>query len=51
MSWSWNQIIFTFRSGSSFPAKANKSVVFPELGGPNSNVILQNTYAENENGS
>ena len=51
MSWSWNQIVFTFRSGSSFPDKANKSVVFPELGGPNSNVILQNTYAENENDS
>ena len=31
----------TFRLGSSFPAKANKRVVFPEPGGPNSNVILQ----------
>lgn len=32
----------TFRSESSFPARANSSVVFPELGGPKSNVILQN---------
>ena len=33
----------TFRSGSSSPARANKSVVFPELGGPKSNVILCET--------
>jgi hypothetical protein len=35
--------LFTFKFGSSFPAKANKSVVFPELGGPNSNDNLENT--------
>jgi len=33
----------TFNFGSSFPAKANRSVVFPELGGPKSNVILKRT--------
>lgn len=32
---------FTLRLGSSFPAKASSNVVFPELGGPKSNVILQ----------
>ena len=32
--------ILTLRSLSSFPAKAKSSVVFPELGGPKSNVIL-----------
>jgi len=30
----------TFNFGSSLAAKANNSVVFPELGGPKSNVIL-----------
>lgn len=30
----------TFRSGSSLPAKASSNDVFPELGRPNSNVIL-----------
>lgn len=34
--------LLTFNSGSSFPAKASNSVVFPELGGPKSSVILQN---------
>lgn len=32
--------ISTFRSRPSFPANANKRVVFPEFGGPKSNVIL-----------
>jgi hypothetical protein len=32
--------IATFRLGSSFPANANNSVVFPELGGPKSKVNL-----------
>jgi len=35
-------ILFTLRSGSSCPARAKRSVVFPELGGPKSNVILIN---------
>ena len=35
--------LFTFKFGSSFPAKANKSVVFPELGRPYSNDNLENT--------
>ena len=35
--------VLTFNFGSSFPAKANRSVVFPELGGPKSNVILKRT--------
>jgi len=30
----------TFNFGSSLAARANNSVVFPELGGPKSNVIL-----------
>lgn len=32
--------VLTFNFGSSFAAKASKSVVFPELGGPKSNAIL-----------
>jgi len=39
--------IITFSFGSSFPAKANRSVVFPELGGPKSNVILKNKKRKN----
>jgi hypothetical protein len=35
--------VITFNVGSSFPAKANRSVVFPELGGPKSNAILKRT--------
>lgn len=35
----------TFKVGSSFPAKASNKVVFPELGGPRSNVILQASQA------
>lgn len=31
---------FTLRSKLNFPAKASKKVVFPDPGGPNSNVIL-----------
>ena len=31
----------TFRPGSSLSARASSKVVFPELGGPSSNVILQ----------
>lgn len=31
----------TFKLGSSFPANANKRVVFPDDGGPNKSVILQ----------
>lgn len=41
--------MFTFRSLLSFPAKANSNVVFPELGGPKSSVILQNIDKEYEN--
>lgn len=33
----------TFRLEPSFPAKARSSVVFPDPGGPNSNVILERT--------
>lgn len=33
--------VLTFRLLSSFPARASISVVFPELGGPRSRVILQ----------
>lgn len=33
----------TSRAGSSFPANASNNVVFPELGGPKSNVILHIT--------
>jgi len=33
--------VLTFNFWSSFLAKANRSVVFPELGGPKSNVILK----------
>ncbi|KVH90329.1 hypothetical protein Ccrd_007667 [Cynara cardunculus var. scolymus] len=32
------------QSDPSFPAKAKSSVVFPELGGPKSNVILYKPY-------
>lgn len=35
---------YTLSSLSSFPAKANNNVVFPELGGPKSNVILQTCF-------
>lgn len=35
--WVW---VFTLRVGSSFPDKAKRRVVFPELGGPKSRVIL-----------
>lgn len=31
---------------SSFPANANSNVVLPEVGGPNSNVILQNRITQ-----
>lgn len=34
-------IFLTLRLELSFPAKAKSNVVFPELGGPRSNVILQ----------
>lgn len=44
MEVSKSAMTFTLRSGSSFPAKANNNVVFPELGGPKSNVILQITH-------
>ena len=33
-------MLFTLRLGSSFPDMAKSSVVFPELGGPRSSVIL-----------
>jgi len=33
--------VLTFRSLPSLPASANSNVVFPELGGPKSSVILQ----------
>lgn len=35
--------MLTLRSWGSFPARASRSVVFPELGGPRSSVILGNT--------
>lgn len=35
--------LLTCRSDPSFPAKAKRRVVFPELGGPKSNAILQET--------
>lgn len=35
------RLLLTSNSGSSFPAKARSNVVFPELGGPKSRVILQ----------
>lgn len=31
----------TFKVGSNFPANASKRVVFPDEGGPNNKVILQ----------
>jgi len=38
----------TFKSLASFPAKAKSKVVFPEPGGPKSNVILQKVYHQNK---
>jgi hypothetical protein len=32
--------VFTLTSVGSFPARARRKVLFPEPGGPNSNVIL-----------
>ena len=38
----WSEsFMFTLSSSSSFPDKAKSKVVFPELGGPNNNVILE----------
>jgi len=34
----WNSF-FTLRSGSGFHARAKRSMVFPELGGPKSNSL------------
>jgi len=39
----------TFKSLPSFPANANSKVVFPEPGGPKSNVILQKVHHQNTN--
>jgi hypothetical protein len=36
------------RFGSSLPARAKRSVVFPEPGGPKSNVILRNAMIKYE---
>lgn len=38
------RICTTLRLLSSFPARAKSKVVFPDPGGPNSNVILQTTH-------
>jgi hypothetical protein len=48
MKGSFNKLI-TFKLGSTFPAKAKRSVVFPELGGPKSNVILETYRVANAN--
>lgn len=38
----------TFKVGSNFPARANKSVVFPEDGGPSKRVILSQIYDQSK---
>lgn len=42
-----SSIFLTCKSDPSFPAKARSRVVFPEVGGPKSNTILQEPFRVN----